>query len=344
MGWRASVVGASGYAGGELLRLLGRHPNLEVAWVSAGSNAGRALREVHPHLVSLADRPLLGADDPRLGEADVVFLALPHGESGAVVDRIGGPDTVVVDLGADFRLADGAAWRDFYGGEHAGTWPYGLPELPGGRSALADQRRIANPGCYPTAVALALAPLLAEGLVEPIDISVVAARGRSAAGRAAKANLLGSEVMGDLSAYKTGGSHQHIPEIRQSLSRAAGGTVTLSFTPVVAPMPRGILATCTARLTADVSTEDLHAAMCAVYGDEPFVTVLPAGQWPHTAATLGSNSCHLQVAVDRSVGRAVVVAAIDNLGKGAAGQAVQNANIALGLPETTGLPIDGVAP
>jgi N-acetyl-gamma-glutamyl-phosphate reductase len=344
MGWSASVLGASGYAGGELLRLLGRHPNLDVAWVSAGSNAGRLLGEVHPHLVTLADRPLLQADDPRLGEADVVFLALPHGESAGVVERIGHPDMVVVDLGADFRLADGSAWQNFYGGPHAGTWAYGLPELPGARSALVDQRRIANPGCYPTAVALALAPLLAGGLVGPDDLVVVAASGTSGAGRTAKTNLLGSEVMGDLSAYKAGGSHQHIPEIVQSLSRAAGETVALSFTPVLAPMPRGILATCTARLTSAASTEDLHAALRAAYDDEPFVTVLPPGQWPHTAATFGSNSCHLQVAADVAVGRAVVVAAIDNLGKGAAGQAVQNANLALGLPETTGLPVDGVAP
>jgi N-acetyl-gamma-glutamyl-phosphate reductase len=344
MGWRASVLGASGYAGGELLRLLGRHPNLEVAWVSAGSNAGRLLGEVHPQLVTLADRPLLAADDPRLGEVDVLFLALPHGESAAIVERIDNPDTVVVDLGADFRLADGGAWRDFYGGAHAGSWPYGLPELPGAREALTDQRRIANPGCYPTAVALALAPLLAGGLVEANDLVVVAASGTSGAGRSAKVNLLGSEVMGDLSAYKAGGSHQHIPEIRQSLSRAGGEPVTLSFTPVLAPMPRGILATCTARLAGVASTQDLHAALSEVYGDEPFVTVLPEGQWPHTAATFGSNSCHLQVAADAAAGRAVVVAAIDNLGKGAAGQAVQNANLALGLPEPTGLPIDGVAP
>jgi N-acetyl-gamma-glutamyl-phosphate reductase len=343
MGWRVSVLGASGYAGGELLRLLVRHPNLDVAGVSAGSNAGRPLGEVHPHLVTLADRVLLPADDDRLGDADVVFLALPHGESAAVVERLGA-DTVVVDLGADFRLADGAEWECFYGGPHAGTWPYGLPELPGGRAALADHRRIANPGCYPTAVSLALAPLLAAGVVEADDLVVVAASGTSGAGRTAKPNLLGSEVMGDLSAYKAGGSHQHIPEIRQSLARAAGQPVRLSFTPVLAPMPRGILATCTARLAADASTADLRSALRTVYDAEPFVHVLPDGRWPHTAATLGSNSCHLQVVADTAARRAVVVAAIDNLGKGAAGQAIQNANLALGLPETAGLPIDGVAP
>ena len=338
------MLGASGYAGGELLRLLSRHPDLEVAAVSAGANAGRPLGEVHPQLVTLADLPLLHADDDALGEADVVFLALPHGESAAAVERFGRPDTVVVDLGADFRLADGAAWETFYGGAHAGMWPYGLPELPGARAVLAQQRRIANPGCYPTAVALALAPLLAAGLVEPQDVVVVAASGTSGAGRATKPNLLGSEVMGDLSAYKVGGSHQHIPEIRQSLSQAAGEPVTLSFTPVLAPMPRGILATCTARLAAGATADDLRAALRGAYDAEPFVTVLPEGQWPHTAATLGSNSCHLQVAADTSVGRAVVVAAIDNLGKGAAGQAIQNANLALGLPETAGLPVDGIAP
>jgi N-acetyl-gamma-glutamyl-phosphate reductase len=344
MGWRASVLGASGYAGGELLRLLGRHPNIEVAWVSAGANAGRPLGEVHPHLVSLADRSLLPADDPRLGDVDVLFLALPHGESAAVVERLAASGTVVIDLGADFRLDDAGSWEQFYGGSHAGSWPYGLPELPGARAALRDQRRIANPGCYPTAVALALAPLLAEGLVERQDLVIVAASGTSGAGRAAKPNLLGSEVMGDLSPYKVGGTHQHIPEIRQSLSAAAGGPVTLSFTPVLAPMPRGILATCTARLAGDATTDHLRAAFDRAYGDEPFVTLLPAGQWPHTAATVGSNSCQLQVAADADASRAVVVAAVDNLGKGAAGQAVQNANIALGLPETTGLFVDGIAP
>jgi N-acetyl-gamma-glutamyl-phosphate reductase len=344
MGWRTSVLGASGYAGGELLRLLTRHPSLEVAWVSAGSNAGKPLGEVHPQLVSLADRPLLAGDDPRLGDVDVLFLALPHGESAAAVERLATDGTIVIDLGADFRLADPASWERFYGGTHAGTWVYGLPELPGARHALRDQSRIANPGCYPTAVALALAPLLAAGLIDPDDVVVVAASGTSGAGRSAKANLLGSEVMGDLSAYKAGGAHQHIPEIRQSLSTAAGRPVTLSFTPVLAPMPRGILATCTARLTGATTTDGLRAALDSNYADEPFVTVLPPGQWPHTAATLGSNSCHLQVASDRDAGRAVVVSAIDNLGKGAAGQAIQNANLALGLPETTGLPVDGIAP
>jgi N-acetyl-gamma-glutamyl-phosphate reductase len=338
MGTTAAVAGASGYAGGELLRLLLAHPEIAVGPVAAGTSAGQAVTSVHPHLPQLAGRAFVATDPAALAEADVVFLALPHGESAAVAAAL--PDGLpVVDLGADHRLHDAQAWERFYGTPHAGTWTYGLPELF--RADLAGQTRVAAPGCYPTAVSLALAPLLAVGLVEPDDVVVVAASGTSGAGRAAKASLLGSEVMGDLSAYKVG-AHQHSPEIRQTLSRVAGAPVGLSFTPVLAPMPRGILATCTARTSASV--DDLRAALHAHYDDEPFVHVLDDGAWPHTAATVGSNSCHLQVAVDADAGRAVVVSAIDNLGKGAAGQALQCANLLLGLPETTGLPVSGVAP
>jgi N-acetyl-gamma-glutamyl-phosphate reductase len=343
MGTVAAVLGASGYAGGELLRLLDAHPELEIGPLGAAGNAGRLLGDVHPQLATLADRPLLAAGDPALADADVVFLALPHGESARVVATL--PEgTLVVDLGADFRLRDAAAWERFYGGPHAGTWAYGLPELAGARAALRGARRIANPGCYATSVALALAPLLGAGVVTADDLVVVAASGTSGAGRAAKPHLLGTEVMGDLSPYKVGGVHQHLPEMRQSLGDAAGADVTLSFTPLLAPMPRGILATCTAPLATGADEDTLRAALHAAYAGEPFVTVLPAGQWPHTAATSGSNSCHLQVAADTDAGRAVVVAAIDNLGKGAAGQALQNMNLALGLPETTGLPVNGTAP
>ena len=352
MGLIAAVAGASGYAGGELLRLLAAHPDLEVGPLSAAGNAGRRLGELHPQLVTLADRPLLAttgepgtdaAEGAAFDGADVVFLALPHGASAAIVASLP-PDAVVVDLGADFRLADPAVWERFYGGAHAGTWTYGLPELPGAREAVRASRRVANPGCYPTAITLGLAPLLAAGVVEPADLVVVAASGTSGAGRAAKPNLLGSEVMGDLSPYKVGGTHQHLAEIRQQLSASAGTAVTMSFTPLLAPMPRGILATCTGRLAAGLASTAARDALVAAYADEPFVTVLPEEQWPHTAATSGSNSCQLQVAVDADAGRVVVVAAIDNLGKGAAGQALQNANLMLGLPETAGLSADGVAP
>ena len=338
MGTSAAVVGASGYAGGELLRLLDGHPQLDVTAVAAGSNAGRPLGELHPQLVTLADRVLVAADDPGVLDADVVFLALPHGESAALAANL--PEhTLVVDLGADFRLRSAADWERWYGGPHAGTWVYGMPELPGARAAVAASRLIANPGCYPTAVILGLAPLLASGLVDPDDIVVVAASGTSGAGRSATQRLLGSEVMGDVTPYKVGGAHQHTPEIAQAL-----GLSTLSFTPVLAPMPRGILATSTAKLRPGVGEAELRAALDEAYGGEPFVTVLPAGQWPHTAATFGSNSCQLQVTADTDAGRAVVVAAIDNLGKGAAGQALQNANLALGFDETAGLSANGVAP
>jgi N-acetyl-gamma-glutamyl-phosphate reductase len=343
VGTVVAIFGASGYAGGELVRLVDAHPELEVGPLGAGGNAGRRLGEVHPQLVSLANRPLLAGDDPALGDADVVLLALPHGESARVTAGLA-DSTLVVDLGADFRLHDADAWTRFYGGDHAGTWVYGLPELPGAREGVRGSRRIANPGCYATAVALALAPLLAAATVRADDLVVVAASGTSGAGRAAKPHLLATEVMGDLSPYKVGGTHQHLPEMRQTLGAAAGGEVTLSFTPLLVPMPRGILATCTAPLATGADEDALRAALVEAYADEPFVTVLPAGQWPHTAATAGSNSCHLQVAADTDAGRAVVVAAIDNLGKGAAGQAVQNVNLALGLPETTGLPVNGSAP
>ncbi|MDT7570848.1 MAG: N-acetyl-gamma-glutamyl-phosphate reductase [Actinomycetota bacterium] len=338
MGMTAAVAGASGYAGGELLRLLLGHPDLEIGPLAAGSSAGQLVTALHPQLPALADRTFAATEAADLAAADVVFLALPHGESAALAAALP-PDVPVIDLGADHRLGDAAQWQRFYGTPYAGKWPYGLPELF--RSDLLGAKRIASPGCYPTAVALALAPLLAAGLVEPADVVVVAASGTSGAGRSAKANLLGSEVMGDLSAYKVG-AHQHTPEIRQTLARVSGQDVTLSFTPVLAPMPRGILATCTARTTA--SEKQLRAALHEQYDAEAFVHVLPPGQWPHTAATAGSNACQLQVTVDEDAGRAVVVSAIDNLGKGAAGQALQCANLALGLPEETGLSSSGIAP
>jgi N-acetyl-gamma-glutamyl-phosphate reductase len=343
MGRTAAVAGASGYAGGELLRLLLGHPGLGVGPVAAGTSVGRPVTELHPQLPQLAGQVFAPTEAAVLAESDLVFLALPHGRSAALVAELP-PDLPVVDLGADFRLADPAAWSAYYGGAHAGSWPYGLPELSGARQALSGATRVANPGCYATAVALALAPVLGAGLVEPADVVVVAASGTSGAGRSVRPHLLGSEVMGALSAYKAGGTHQHTPEMEQSLTAAAGADVTLSFTPVLAPMPRGILATCTAVLADGTPEVTLRDALHAAYDDEPFVHVLPEGVWPTTAATLGSNSVHLQVAADVHAGRAVVVAVLDNLVKGAAGQAVQNANLVLGLDETAGLSVAGIAP
>jgi len=343
VGRTAAVAGASGYAGGELLRLLLAHPELSVGPVAAGTAAGRQVTELHPQLPQLAGTTFAPTEPAMLADADLVFLALPHGQSAALVAQLPA-ELPVVDLGADFRLSSATAWQAYYGSPHAGSWPYGLPELPGARVALAGASRVANPGCYATSVALSLAPLLAAGLVEPADVVVVASSGTSGAGRAATAALQASEVMGALSTYKAGGVHQHTPEMEQSLTAAAGVEVTLSFTPVLAPMPRGILATSTARLAWGATVEQLRAALHAAYDSEPFVHVLPQGAWPTTAATLGSNSVHLQVAADTHSGRAVVVAALDNLVKGAAGQAVQNANLVLGLAETAGLPVNGVAP
>jgi len=256
---------------------------------------------------------------------------------------------IVIDCGADFRLADAQQWKRFYGSGHAGTWPYGLPEMPlpqghKGREALSGARRIAVPGCYPTACTIALGPGFAGGVLETADVVIVAASGTSGAGKSLKPHLLGSETMSSMSPYGVGGTHRHTPEIEQNLSAAAAQPVTVSFTPTLAPMPRGILATCTARVKPGVSAATVRAAWEAAYRDEPFVHLLPQGQWPRTADVLGSNSVHLQVALDERTGRVVAVAAVDNLTKGTAGAAVQCANLALGLPETTGLPTVGVAP
>ncbi|SFW87942.1 N-acetyl-gamma-glutamyl-phosphate reductase [Amycolatopsis australiensis] len=337
-----AVAGASGYAGGELLRLLLTHPEVEIGALTAASSAGTKLGVHQPHLVPLADRVLAETTPETLAGHDVVFLALPHGHSAEIAAQLG-PDVLVVDLGADHRLADPADWRRWYGGEHAGQWPYGLPELPGAREKLTGTKRIAVPGCFPTGGSLALAPAFAAGLIEP-DVTVVAVTGTSGAGKSLKPNLLGSEVMGSASAYGVGGAHRHTPEFAQNLSAVAGEKVTVSFTPVLAPMPRGILTTASAPLKDDVDEAAARAAYEKAYDAEPFVQLLPAGAWPATAATLGSNNVQLQVAVDTGARRLVVVTAIDNLTKGTAGGAVQSMNLALGFPETTGLSTVGVAP
>ncbi len=345
---RAAVAGASGYAGGEILRLLLAHPHIVVGAVTAGGNAGELLGVIHPHLTPLADRRLEDTTSEVLAGHDVVFLALPHGHSAALAGQL--PDgVVVIDCGADFRLESPDAWGSFYDTPHAGSWPYGMPELAAGtqgkqREALVGAKRIAVPGCYPTAVSLALAPGLAAGVLDPEDIVVVAASGTSGAGKGLKPHLLGAEVMGSMSPYGVGGVHRHTPEIEQNLSRAAGSDVTISFTPTLAPMARGILATCTARLSPGTDPGRVRAAWEQAYAHEPFVHLLPEGAWPRTADVLGSNNVHLQIAVDERVGRVIVVAAVDNLTKGTAGAAVQCANLALGLDETAGLPRTGVAP
>ncbi|MYV40020.1 N-acetyl-gamma-glutamyl-phosphate reductase [Streptomyces sp. SID1328] len=339
---RAAVAGASGYAGGELLRLLLGHAGVEVGTLTGHSSAGRRLGELQPQLAPLADRVLAETTAEALAGHDVVFLALPHGQSAAVAEQLG-PDVLVIDLGADFRLTDPADWERFYGSPHAGTWPYGLPELPGARAALEGVKRIAVPGCYPTAVSLALFPAYDAGITEP-EAVIVAASGTSGAGKAPKAHLLGSEVMGSMTPYGVGGGHRHTPEMIQNLSAAAGERVSVSFTPTLAPMPRGILATCSAKARAGVTAEAVRAVYEKAYADEPYLRLLPEGQWPATGAVTGSNAVQVQVALDAETGRVIVISAIDNLTKGTAGGAVQSMNIALGLDETTGLSTIGVAP
>ena len=342
---QVAVAGASGYAGGEILRLLLGHPaytdgRLTIGALTAATSAGTPLSEHHPHLTPLAQRVVEPTGLAVLEGHDVVFLGLPHGHSAALAEQLSA-DTLIVDCGADFRLTDAAAWERFYGSPHAGSWPYGLPELPGARDRLREARRIAVPGCYPTAALLALLPAVAEDLVEPA-VTVVAVSGTSGAGRAAKTDLLGSEVIGSARAYNIAGVHRHTPEIAQGLRAVTDRDVTVSFTPVLIPTSRGILATCTARTSAPLS--QLRAAYEKAYDGEPFVYLMPEGQLPRTGAVIGSNAAHIAVAVDEAANTFVAIAAIDNLVKGTAGAAVQSMNLALGWPETEGLSVVGVAP
>lgn len=343
MSLSVAVAGASGYAGGEVLRLLSAHPEFDVTTVTAFQNAGQPLISAQPHLRSLAHLQLQPTDAATLAGHDVVFLALPHGKSGEVTKDL--PEgTLVIDCGADHRLTSEADWAQFYGGDYYGAWDYGLPELANQRAVLAGSTRIAVPGCNVTAITLALAPGIAAGVIEPADLVAVLAVGPSGAGKSLRTDLLASELLGSAHAYQVGGVHRHTPEIRQNLELAGGVGVSVSFTPVLVPMSRGILATSTARLAPGTTAAQVRGAWEAAYADEPFVHVLPEGQFPRTADTLGANTCLIGLAVDEAAGRVVVVSALDNLVKGTAGAAIQSANIALGFPETTGLSTDGVAP
>lgn len=340
-----AVAGASGYAGGEILRLLLGHPayadgSLTIGALTAAASAGSSLGEHHPHLLPLVDRVLEPTEPGVLVGHDVVFLGLPHGNSAALAEQLG-PDTIVIDCGADFRLTDPADWERFYGSPHAGSWPYGLPELPGARDRLRGATRIAVPGCYPTATLLALVPAVAAGLVDPA-VTVVAVSGTSGAGRAAKVDLLASEVIGSARAYNIAGTHRHTPEIAQGLRAVTDRPVSVSFTPVLIPTSRGILATCTAPTTA--SHSEIRVAYEKAYSAEPFVHLMAEGQLPRTGSVIGSNAAHLAVALDEEAGVLVAVCAIDNLVKGTAGAAVQSMNLSLGWTESQGLSVVGVAP
>ena len=336
---KIGIIGASGYAGGELLRLLAMHPEFEVCTVTAHSNAGEAITTVHPHLTSYTGKTFSAFNPKDFDCCEVIFLALPHGESAGVISSLQS-GAKIVDLGADFRLEDSAKWDKYYGGNHAGTWTYGAPELPGARALIAKSKKVANPGCYATAIALGIAP--AANIANIEDVVVVAASGTTGAGRSAKINLIASEVMGSLTSYKFGGVHQHTPEIEEAVTRATGKSSKISFTPILAPMPRGILATITMKLQSGVTSDQVRRTYEAAYSGEEFVQLLPEGQMPKTSSVLGSNFVAMQVAVDDHTNRLIVSVAIDNLVKGAAGQAIQNANIICGFAENLGLTSQGI--
>jgi len=337
---KTAVIGASGYAGGELLRLLAVHPHFQVTAISAHSNAGELVTSVHPHLTTHNGEKFLAISEIDFSDIELVFIALPHGESASLISKISSK-TKIVDLGADYRLEDASAWEKYYGGAHAGAWVYGLPELNAGqRQAIAKESKVANPGCYATAITLGIAPGVNH--VDVSDVVVVAASGTTGAGRSAKINLIASEVMGSLTSYKFGGVHQHTPEIEQAVSAIAKKPVKISFTPILAPMPRGILATITAKLNKPMSSKEAHDLFTKHYAGEYFVDVLPLGQMPKTGSVTGSNKVQMQVAVDEHTNRLVISVALDNLGKGAASQAIQNANIITGFHEGSGLSTDGL--
>ena len=327
------VVGASGYAGGELLRLLSNHPNFKLAYISAGSNAGELITAIHPHLTNFAEQKFESTDMSRINKCDLVFIALPHGESAKLISQIN-EEVKIIDLGADFRLSEESSWDKYYSGNYAGKWIYGLPEIVGA-TEIAKQTRVANPGCYATAISLAIVPVIS--FIDASDLVVVAASGTSGAGRSAKVELLGSEVMNSLSVYKFGGVHQHSPEIEECLSEFSDSKVKISFTPILAPMPRGILATVTGKLNKPVSIEDIRKSFREFYQDSAFVSLLPEAIMPRTSSVSGTNNVQIQVAIDQHTQRVIVTSVIDNLGKGAAGQAIQNANLICGFNEKLGL-------
>ena len=348
MTYSVAIAGASGYVGGELLRLIASHPDLQIKTVTANTSVGEQVTALHPHLRSFENVSFSATTAENLKGHDVVFLALPHTKS-AEVSKWLDADQLVIDCGADFRLEDANEWKNFYQTDHAGTWTYGMPELPlatGGkqRSNLAGTKRIAVPGCNVTAITLALAPLAQAGLIDLESIVSVLSVGTSGAGRSPKSNLLASEILGDALAYGVGGTHRHTPEIEQNLRKAANASVKISFTPVLVPMSRGILAVNTALTSSATNLGMLHQALANYYAEEKFVTVLPEGELPRTSTTLGVNTCSIGVAYDSRTLRVTVVSAIDNLVKGTAGAAIQSMNLALGIDEGTGLSIDGVAP
>lgn len=342
---RIAILGASGYTGAELLRLLHRHPAARFAALTAERQAGKRMGEVFPHLAHLDLPGLVKVEDVDWDGVDFVFCALPHGTTQEIIAALPGR-LPVVDLSADFRLADTATYAEWYGHEHRApdlqaTAVYGLTEL--NRQGVRGARLVANPGCYPTATLLPLLPLVLDGLVEADEIIVDAKSGVSGAGRDAKQQNLFCEVAEGMHAYGVG-RHRHMPEMEQQLSLAAGRPVTMAFTPHLIPMNRGEFITTYVRLSPGRTPDDLRAALAERYRGEPFVKVLTAGVVPHTKNVRGGNELHVSVFADRLPGRAIVLSVLDNLVKGASGQAIQNMNLMLGLNETMALDGLGLFP
>ena len=336
---KIAVLGASGYTGEEVVRLLSLHPNFKVTALTGDRQAGKAFSEVFPHLITATDVPnLVKIADVDFSAVDGVFCCLPHATTQEVLASL--PTTLkIVDLSADFRLRDVNSYAEWYGGEHKAPElqkevVYGLTELH--REEVRNGRVIANPGCYPTSVQLPLVPLMQAGLISTEDIVIDAKSGISGAGRSAKQNLLYCEAVEGINAYGVG-KHRHMPEIEQGLSDAAGKDVRISFTPHLMPMSRGMEAACYVKLAEGATVAQLRACLEKKYANEPFVTILPAGVPPYTHHVRGTNFCHINVFEDRLSGRAIVLSVIDNLVKGASGQAIQNMNLLFGLPETTSL-------
>ncbi|MBJ7281375.1 MAG: N-acetyl-gamma-glutamyl-phosphate reductase [Rhodoluna sp.] len=343
MNLKVAVAGASGYVGGELLRLISSHPSLDLVTVTANSNAGQTVAAIHPELTKFKDLIFVETSAETLAGHDVIFLALPHTKSAEVASWLA-QSVLVLDCGADFRLESALEFEKFYHSPHAGTWAYGMPELlinskDKQRTELVGQKRIAVPGCNATAITIAFAPLLAANLIEASDLVSTLSVGTSGSGANAEVNQ--GDGLHSAFAYQVGGIHRHIPEIKQNLDRLTASPVspvTLTFTPVLVPMFRGILAVNTAKLVAGTTVADLRKAFADVYGSEQYVDVLPAGQFPDTEDVELINRAAIGFAIDEETGRVIVISAIDNLVKGTAGAAIQSMNIALGLAENLGIP------
>jgi N-acetyl-gamma-glutamyl-phosphate reductase len=329
------VIGASGYAGGELLRLIDSHPKLKFKSAIAHSKANTAIALEHPFLIGKYDQNFEEFNAQKIETTDLVFIALPHGESAGLVSQLK-PGTKIVDLGADFRLKDSDQWSKYYTGEYAGSWKYGLPEIEGNKEKISNSDQVANPGCYATAIALAFAPLIKHDVIDLNYLTVVAASGTTGAGKKPQQSILASEVIGSLSNYKLNGSHQHIPEIEQTLSQINNKKVVLSFNPILAPMPRGILANCISKIKIGISKNEIIDIFNRYYKGQPFVQVNQDANL-QTSSVLNTNNCLLQISVDENTNQITVVSVIDNLIKGASGQAIQNANLMCGWDQSMGL-------